>query len=156
MEPFAGYPSWLEHNPRCLRGSSCRTGYGLLLQQITRQTQCAYCGQSLIDTHEHWLLLSVDHVLPDYMKRHEGWREWVDNANNMVICCAGCNGFINGYRLPPETSAPTNFAEFVELRNWVFSGKKAHALDRLAREQEFYRSRPWEQEIDPKTLPRRP
>jgi hypothetical protein len=36
MEPFDSYPTWLRENPRCLGGGSCRTGYGLLLQRITK------------------------------------------------------------------------------------------------------------------------
>ncbi len=156
MEPFDRYPKWLEDNPRCLFGSGSRTGYGLVLQQITRQTSCAYCGLSLVDSYEHWLLLSVDHVIPQHMARHDGWREWADNANNMVICCSGCNGFLNGYRLKPEPSAPTSFAEFAELRNDVFAAKRVYAQSQRALAESFYSSKPWEREVDPAMLPRRP
>jgi hypothetical protein len=154
--PFGSYPNSLKDNPRCLAGTACRTGYGLMLQQITGQTRCAYCDLDISDTYDHWLHLSVDHVIPASMAKHEGWREWVDNADNMVICCSACNGFLNGFRICEDAVAPTTFEEFAALRAAVFRRKQAKALERHKGERQVFDSRPWEQEIDPDTLTRRP
>lgn len=154
-QPFGSYPEWLKDNPRCLAGTACRTGYGLMLQQITRQTSCAYCGMSMVDTYEHWLLMSVDHVIPGYMAKHEDWREWVDNANNMVICCSACNGFLNRFPMGTAPQAPTSFEEFAALRDSVFCQKRAQARARHERERGAFDGKPWEKEVDPSTLPRR-
>jgi len=155
MEPFDSYPTWLRDNPRCLAGTDCRTGYGLLLQQITRQTRCVYCGMSLVDTYEHWLHLTVDHVIPSYMMKEPGWREWADNANNMVICCSACNIFLNGFRIRPGTPTPTNWDEFECLRDSAFGQKREQARQRHCAERRIFEGRPWEKPVDPSTLPRR-
>ncbi len=66
MEPFASYPEQGRKplgRPRDLTGAR-RSGYGLSLQRMTGQSACAYCGLSLVDTYEHWLLMPVDHVVP--------------------------------------------------------------------------------------------
>ena len=156
MEPFESYPEWLKNNPRCLGGGSSRTGYGLVLQRITKQTECAYCELSMVNTYHHWLHMTVDHVIPGYMAKHEGWREWVDNANNMVICCSACNGFLNGFRLAADTRPPSTFEEFVARRDSLFSEKKARALKRHEHERCIFEKRPWEKDLDCATLRRRP
>ncbi len=66
MEPFASYPEQGREplgRPRDLTGAR-RSGYGPSLQRMTGQPACAYCGLSLVDTYEHWLLMPVDHVVP--------------------------------------------------------------------------------------------
>ena len=156
MEPFDSYPPWLRENPRCLGGGSCRTGYGLLLQQITRQTKCAYCGLDMAGSYEYWLHMSLDHVIPGYMAKREGWRTWVDNANNLVLCCSACNAFLNGFRIAADAAAPANFEGFERLRDSVFVQKKEQALQRHEHERRIFNSRPWEKDVDPSTLPRRP
>jgi len=155
MEPFDSYPEWLKDRPRCLTGGSCRTGYGLILQRITHQTRCAYCGMSLVDTYDHWLHMTVDHVIPGYMAKREGWGKWVDNANNMVICCSACNGFLNRFPMGTAPQAPTSFEEFAALRDSVFCQKRAQARARHERERGAFDGKPWEKEVDPSTLPRR-
>ncbi len=65
MNPFEVYPG----AGRVLLGkpkntSNCRYGYGLELQRLNGQTNCAYCQVSLIDDYYHWLLMAVDHVVP--------------------------------------------------------------------------------------------
>ena len=97
MEPFFSYPGHGRQplgRPRDPTGA-CRSGYGLGLQRLTGQTSCAYCGVSLVDTYAHWLLLSVDHVVP----RGEAQRLGVaatlyEDAINLVqpryrLACAG-------------------------------------------------------------------
>lgn len=156
MEPFDSYPEWLRESPRCLGGGSCRTGYGLRLQQITGQTACAYCGLDMVGSYHHWLHLTLDHVIPGYVAKMPGWREWVDNANNTVICCSACNAFLNGFRMPADAKPPSTFGEFVVLRSAVFHEKKTRALQRQDQERAVFEAKPWEQAIDPETLPKRP
>ena len=66
MNVFDRYPLGgrvLLGRPKNLTGA-CRSGYGLELQRRTGETSCAYCDVSLIDEYHHWLLLSIDHVVP--------------------------------------------------------------------------------------------
>ena len=57
MMPFDRYPGRGTMFLGKCGGANCRHGYGLMLQQLTGQTSCAYCGLSLIHTYEHWLLM---------------------------------------------------------------------------------------------------
>src|SRR6266571_3126998 len=72
MEPFDSYP----HGGREPFGRfqrfhqhGCRRGSGLKFQRLTKQTNCAYCGVSLVETFENWLMLSIDHVIPEALGR---------------------------------------------------------------------------------------
>jgi hypothetical protein len=155
MEPFDGYPDWLRDNPRCLGGGNCRTEYGLRLQQITGQRSCVYCGLSLADTYEHWLLLSVEHVLPQQtMSRGPEWKQWVDNVYNLAICCQPCNTLLNGFRLAPEVGAPTTYDGFFALRDAFFSEKKAYVQKWHEAQRRIFDTKPWDRPLDPSTLPR--
>ena len=62
---------------------------------------CAYCDVSLVDDYYHWLLMSVDHVVPSSEAKRLGipvasYEDYI----NLVLCCSGCNGFGNRFRLP--------------------------------------------------------
>jgi hypothetical protein len=143
MEPFDHYPT--DVDPRCLRGQACRTGYGAQFQRLTGQTNCAYCGLDLTDSYEHWLLLSLDHVLPQRLirTRGEAWREWVDSLHNLVLSCLHCNTFLNGFRLQGDPPAPASFKSFCQLRDAEFVRRKQWVLERHAREQREYGKQPW-------------
>jgi len=131
-------------------GGNCRHGYGLKLQRLTGQTLCAYCGLSLVETYEYWLLMCTDHVVPTRTGLLFGiQRTWLEDYCNRVLCCSGCNGFKNRFRVPPESMVPEAVGGFVELRNTIFARRKELILASLATEREFYRSRPWEKRLAP-------
>ncbi len=147
MEPFASYPRQGREplgRPRDLTGA-CRSGYGLGLQRLTGQASCAYCGMSLVDTYEHWLLMSVDHVVP----RGEALRLGVaatlyEDAINLVLCCAGCNGFGNRYRCEAMPQGSWALDEFLALRDRVFADRFQQIARRRTREEAVFAARPWE------------
>lgn len=131
--------------PRNLTGA-CRSGYGLSLQRLTGQTFCAYCGVSLVDTYHHWLLMSVDHVVPGGEARRLGvGAQYYEDAINLVLCCAGCNGFGNRYRCEALARSLWTLDEFLELRDVVFDGRFQRIATRRAAETDLFDSRPWEQ-----------
>lgn len=147
MEPFVSYPDQGRiplGPPRNLNGT-CRSGYGLSLQRLTGQTSCAYCGLSLVDTYAHWLLLSVDHVVP----RAEALRLGIDlslseDTINLVLCCAGCNGFGNRYRTTESPQSPWTLDAFLALRDRVFAERSKLVEGRRGRERVLFAARSWE------------
>jgi hypothetical protein len=64
--PFDSYPGGGKELLGKLRGSdgTSRRGYGLDFQRRTGQSSCAYCGSNLVENYVHWLLMSIDHVVP--------------------------------------------------------------------------------------------
>ena len=145
--PFELYPGdGLSLLPK-MTGDTARRHYGLKLQQLTRQTRCAYCDISLVDDFRHWLLLSVDHVIPTAQGKRLGVpNDWCDSYSNIVLCCSGCNGFDNRYQISVD-ELPENWTvkTFCQLRNRVFSDRKAKILLRSAEEIRFFESEPWSQ-----------
>lgn len=143
--PFGSYPG---DGVRLLckrAGSTARHEYGLRLQRLTKQTTCAYCGVNLVDDYNHWLLLTVDHVIPatecERLRIPTGWRE---SYSNIVLCCSGCNSFDNHYRIPwDEPSDEWTLDRFFRLRNRVFQDRKQRILTRRAKEIVFFESQPW-------------
>jgi len=146
MNPFASYPKWGEVDPLPVRGmTTCRTGYAARLQQLTGQTSCAYCGMDLVDTFEHWLLVSVDHVIPQNVATKDAsWGKWVHNLYNTVLCCSACNGFLNRFRLPLNAQAPATFDEFCRIRDEVFETRRKRLEKRWTEERAAYDSKPWQ------------
>jgi len=145
-QPFNQYPEdGLKLLPR-MRGDNCRHGYGLELQRLTGQTTCAYCGVSLVDDYYHWLLLSVDHVIPVRQCHRLGLPDdWRESYSNMVLSCSGCNSFDNRYPIPwDEPSSDWTLDRFFNLRNKVFKDRKPRILSQRAKEMRFFKSRPWE------------
>ena len=145
MQPFDSYP----HGGRQLlgkrRGANCRHEYGLELQRLSGQTMCAYCGQSLIDAYTHWLLMSVDHVVPTKAGRALGIRtEWLGDRCNTVLCCSACNGFGNRYQLPVNTPPPESLDAFINLRDATFAERRALILECHEKERCFFVGKPWE------------
>jgi hypothetical protein len=109
------------------RTDNCRYGYGLELQQHTGQTRCAYCDVGLVADYYHWLLLSVDHVVPRGQALLLGIStEYTEDFINLVLCCAGCNGFTNRYVVPATlgSALPSwDLDRFLELRDRVFEDR---------------------------------
>ena len=145
MVPFDNYPrDGAELLPRMASGSA-RRDYGLKLQVLTGQTYCAYCGTSLVDSFEHWLLLSVDHVIPSSEYKRIGMpADWGESYSNIVLCCMGCNGFGNRYRIPWDESGESwALDRFFSLRNRVFDDRKSKILSRRAEEIRFFENKSW-------------
>ena len=147
MNIFDRYPSGgreLLGKPRDRTGA-CRTGYGLGLQALTGESNCAYCGLSLVDTYHHWLLMSVDHVVPAGEARRLGVDpQFYEDTINLVLCCAGCNGFGNRYRCDIEMQDYWTLDEFPRLRDHVFEDRFARIAARRAAELAVFESKPWE------------
>lgn len=145
MMPFETYPMGGRELLGSGSGGNCRHEYGLKLQRLTGQTGCAYCGLSLVDTYEHWLMLSVDHVVPTVTGTLLGIpREWINDFCNTVLCCAACNGFGNRYELPAGSVMPTSLGQFCELRDATFSSRRPLILACHEKERAFFDSKPWE------------
>ena len=119
MSPFVAYP----HEGRILLGKprnigSTRYGQGLELQRLTGQSKCVYCGMSFIDDYYHWLLMSVDHVVPrGEAKRLSVPMDYYEDMINLVLGCAGCNGFQNRFALLYQMQPQWSLEEFVTLRD---------------------------------------
>jgi hypothetical protein len=77
--------------------------YGLLLVQVTGHTCCAYCGNSFIQDFDHWLTLTVDHVIASELGIKLGIPlRFTNDIINKVLACAACNGYDNRYFSPSE------------------------------------------------------
>lgn len=146
--PFDHYPGEGATLLGKCAGGNCRHEYGLKLQRLTGQTSCAYCELSLVDTYEHWLLMSVDHVIPMRTGLELGIEpSWLEDFCNTVLCCSGCNGFKNRFKLPSTSEVPSESKGFVELRDAIFATRKELILTAREKEREFYSSRPWEKPL---------
>jgi hypothetical protein len=148
VQPFASYPGRgreLLGRPR--DWSVCRYGYGLELQRRTGQGICAYCRVSLVDDYYRWLLMGVDHVVPKGQAIQLGISVLLyDDLINLVLCCSGCNGFGNRYRVPSEFIDPVGdwtLDRFLSLRDRVFEDRFQRIAERRTRERAFFESRPW-------------
>lgn len=125
-------------------GDNCRKGYGLQLQRLTGQTTCAYCGLSLITTYEQWLLMQVDHVVPLGTGKALGIPiEWLEDCSNLVLACAACNSFCNRDKIPPDVTLPATLAEFHDLRDMMFRGRRKRILAAHEKERRFFEGKPW-------------
>lgn len=144
MKPFYDYPGGGYTILWTLKGSNARREYGHWLV-AHGQTSCAYCGMSLVDSYEHWLLLTVDHVVPVSARdRKEGHRlgipkNWHESYSNIVLACSGCNGFRNRYEVAwQEPREKWDEGEFFEFRDRVFQEKAALIEDARNSEISFY------------------
>ena len=67
---------------------------------------------SLVDGYEHWLLLTVDHVIPASGKRRKGGhrlgtpKAWHESYSNIVVACYGCNGLRHRYAVSRQEPKP--------------------------------------------------
>ncbi len=143
-EPFRSYPyggrQWLGRTKHGI----CRRGYGLRHQRVTGQSACAYCGISLVDTYDHWLMMSYDHVIPSSIcKALVIPQAWVDDIINRVLACSGCNGFRNRYQPQEHFACPTNLDAFITLRDRVFADRRERILLSHKEDRQFYERRPW-------------
>lgn len=144
MMPFDSYPHGGNRLLGRRSGANCRHEYGLRLQRLTGQENCAYCGLRLVDSYEHWLMMSVDHVVPTrtgtvFMIS----TDWLEDYSNHVLCCSACNGFGNRYTLMPDTRSPSSIEEFFSLRDRVFLERKTLILLAHEKERAFFEKKPW-------------
>lgn len=144
MQPFDSYP----HGGRTLlgrrSGGNARWEYGLKLQRLTGQTRCAWCDVDLVSDYHHWLLLTVDHVVPTAEAGRLGIPfDLSEDYLNLVLSCAGCNGFDNQYRSMRALRQAWSIEDFVALRDAVFLERRPRIAQRRHRELEFFESRPW-------------
>ena len=147
MRPFDNYPGGGYSILRTLKGTNARREYGHWLVE-NGQSSCVYCGMSLVDSYEHWLLLTVDHVIPvSESDRKEGHRlgipkKWHESYCNIVLACSGCNGFRNRYKVSwQEPKKSWAESEFFELRDRVFQEKAALIEEARNSEMRFYLDR---------------
>ena len=145
MRPFDDYPGGGYSILRTLKGGNARRQYGHWLVEHG-QTSCAYCGMSLVDSYQHWLLLTVDHVIPvsDSDRKDGHWlgipKSWHESYSNIVLACSGCNGFRNRDQVPLEEPRESwEESEFFEFRDRVFREKKARVAAARTSEISFYK-----------------
>lgn len=146
MLPFEKYPNEGRirlGSPKSGDGRS-RTGYGLNLQRVTGQDSCAYCGVSFVDDYYHWLLLTVDHVVPRGQAKLLGIPiQYYEDAINLVLACSGCNGFLNLYTCEvPGLESWTDEA-FATYRDSVFVDRSERIARQRKIEQETFAMMPW-------------
>jgi hypothetical protein len=144
MMPFDAYPHRGRRPIGRLTGTNCRHEYGLRLQRLIGLNKCAYCSLSLVDTYDHWLMLSVDHILPNHAGAELGVQpEWLDDYWNTVLCCSACAAF--GSLLPLETdvTSPKSAEEFLSLRDQIFVERKRMILLSHEHDLAFYDDKPW-------------
>jgi hypothetical protein len=126
---------------------TCRSGYGLALQRLTGGSTYAYCGVSLVDDYHHWLLMSIDHVVPSAEARRVGISpSFSEDAINLVLCCAGCNDSGNRYRCEIGPRENWTLDEFLTLRDAIFADRFQRIAMRRAREMTVFESKPWASE----------
>lgn len=126
-------------------GGNCRKGYGLQLQKLTGQTDCAYCGLSLVSSYEQWLLMQVDHVVPFGTGKALGIPvEWLEDCSNLVLACAACNSFCNRDTIPVGIELPGSLEDFYALRDRMFRLRRQRILGAHQKERAFFEGRPWE------------
>ena len=147
MKPFDDYPEGGYTILPKLKGGNARRVYGHWFVE-NGQTSCVYCGMNLVDSYEHWLLLTADHVIPVSAKdRREGHRlgipkNWHESYSNIVSACSGCNGFRNRYEVSwQEPKASWEESEFFEFRDRVFKEKAALICKARNNEMSFYNDR---------------
>jgi hypothetical protein len=121
MMPFDAYPHRGRRPIGRLTGENCRHDYGLRLQKLIGLTKCAYCSLSLVDTYDHWLMMTVDHVVPRHAGEELGiTSDWLEDYWNVVLCCSACETFGNLFPLEADVTCPDNGEEFVALRDRIF------------------------------------
>ena len=142
MRPFDDYHGGGYTMLPKLKGGNARRDYGHWLVE-RGQTSCAYCKMSLVDSYEHWLLLTVDHVIPVSEGRRLGIpKNWYESYSNIVLACSGCNGFRNRYEVSwREPKESWEESEFFEFRDRVFEEKAALIEAARNSETRFYNDR---------------
>lgn len=142
--PFAAYPFGGRSLIGRVAGSNCRHGYGLQFIKKTGQTCCAYCGLDFAGAYQNWLQMALDHVVPTRTGAERGIQaDWLDDSSNKVLACTACNGFRNRYQLSDAEVSPKTLDEFFDLRDRVFTERKARVTESHLQEKAFFGQSPW-------------
>jgi hypothetical protein len=145
MMPFDSYPAAGKALLGRVTGSNCRHGYGMTFMQVTGQTTCAYCGLDFVAAFENFLQMALDHVVPKNVCKSRALPDdWAEDCINKVLACMACNGFDNHFTLQESCACPRTLEAFCELRDRIFTERKARIAARRDKEQEFFNRRPWE------------
>jgi 5-methylcytosine-specific restriction endonuclease McrA len=146
MMPFDRYPDNGKKLLPVPNRANTRREDAPKLQRLTGQTACAYCGVDLIGEYYRWLLTSLDHVIPTSEGRKLGIPEdWCESFSNTVICCGGCNGFDNRFKITSEGRRSSwKLQQFFALRDRVFADRRERIRERRDDEIRFFETRPWE------------
>lgn len=143
MQPFDDYPGGGRTMLRKMGRTNARREDGLWLMNHAGQSSCAYCGLSLVDDYNHWLLLNVDHVIP--VKECERLRvpaEWHHSFANAVLACSGCNMFDNHFTVSWEQPREGwEESGFIDLRDKVFQERVIRIQSRRQAELFFFDSK---------------
>ncbi len=137
--PFARYPSGGRVLLGRIGGANARREYGRRLHLLTGERCCAYCGLDLYARYETWLLLQVDHVVPVGVAKALGIPDvFVSDAINLVLACAGCNGFDNRYLAGVEPRTDWDLDAFLALREATFAARYERIAARRAIESAYF------------------
>lgn len=143
FERFPGGGRKLLGRPLFGNGTA-RTGYGLGLQRMTGQTKCAYCGLSIVESFQNWLMLRVDHVVPGGEARRVGIPPLLyEDAINLVLCCSACNGFGNRFKCHLDCPLHWTTEDFCDLRDRTYEERFAKIEIRRRVELEHFEKSPW-------------
>ncbi len=139
MKPFCDYPGGGYTILSRRSGGTARRRYGHWLVE-NGQTSCVYCGTSLVDSYEHWLLLTAGHAVPVSEGNRLGIpKEWIESYSNIVLACFGCSGFCNRYQAPwQEPKESWQESEFFAFRDKVFRERAAQIGEARDSEKRFY------------------
>jgi hypothetical protein len=89
--------------------------------------------------------MSVDHVVPREEAKVLGIPiNFYEDFINLVLCCAGCNGFDNRYKVSQSPKPDWKLEDFVLLRDEVFAIRSHNIANRRQSELLFFLSKPWE------------
>ena len=99
-----------------------------------------------MNDYHHWLLMSVDHVIPKSEAAKLGIPpELAESLANLVLACSGCNGLGNRFAIAEEEAKSTwTTGDFLKLRDETFVKRKAVIAECRAKEMAFFDSKPWE------------
>ena len=141
MQPFDQYPGDGHKLLPRRKAVNTRREDGPELQRLTGQTACAYCGVCLTDNYHHWLLMTIDHVIPTSECQRLGIPdEWAESYSNMVLACSGCNGFDNRFQISwDESTENWTLARFFALRDRVFTERTDSIRKQREEEERFFR-----------------
>jgi hypothetical protein len=124
VQPFDAYPKHGRELLGRLAGANARREYGYKLYLGTGIARCAYCGLSFAEDYYHWVLLCVDHVVPRSVALRLGIPDaYYEDAINMVLACAACNGFDNRFDPSLDARHAWSLEEFVALRDAIFTAR---------------------------------
>lgn len=92
---------------------------------------------------QHLAPVSVDHVVPQQMVGVGYPADWVFDEANVVACCRPCNDLFN--RDPVIGEMPLTTEAFFDLRDRIFSERRARIVERREAERLWFQANVLEQ-----------